>query len=408
MITLQAILSSINGFFNVTTMTWVVVVVGTWQLLLAVRFLIKLRKESSAAESVYAPPVSVVISCKGASRHFERNMLSFLAQKYHGHYELIFVSPRTTDPAYLELQALLPGHPGVPWKLLSSEAVPVRCCEKAMNMLFALERATAETEVFVFADCDIRVPENWLRSLVCRLGNPDTIAVTNPPVYVAHAAGMAQFFRMVWTSLLISYSATFPQVFCPAWAIRRKDFETLGVAALWLRSAIDDLVVNGVLKKTGKRIELELKSIPVCWEDCDLGSVFAWFTKGFRWCRVYAFRVWVLGALGILGKLYLWFWFLRMEQYPLLSLMVVVDMFALYLVFETYRRYAPQSVCSIAPSFIHYSLRAGLIAPLIPFLQLPCLLNSMWSRELHWSGYTYYMHGPQKVDVRTINSGDSV
>ena len=122
MITLQAIFSAINGFFNVANMTWVVVIVGVWQLLLSVRFRIKLRKESSAAESVYAPPVAVVISCKGASRHFEKNMLSFLAQKYPGPYELIFVSPRTTDSAYLALQALLPDHPGVPWKLLSSEA----------------------------------------------------------------------------------------------------------------------------------------------------------------------------------------------------------------------------------------------------------------------------------------------
>ena len=387
MIPPREMLSAVNGYFTIANMTWFMLAVGAWQLLLAVRFRVKLRKESSAPEPDYAPPASVVISCKGASRHFEKNMLSFLAQKYPGPYELIFVSPRTTDSAYRALQALLPDHPGVPWKLLSSEAVPVRCCEKAMNMLFALKNSAAETEVFVFADCDIRVPENWLSNLVCRLKNPDTTVVTNPPVYVAHGAGIAQFFRMVWTSLLISYSATFPQVFCPAWAIRKKDFETLGIPALWLRSAIDDLVVNNALKKAGKKIELELKAIPVCWEDCDLSALFAWFTKGFRWCRVYAFRVWVLGALGIAGKLYLWFWFLRMGQYGLLVPMAAADMLSLYLVFEAYRRYAPQSISSVDPAFGNYSVRAGLMAPLIPLLQLPCLLNSVWSRELYWSGY---------------------
>ena len=109
---------------------------------LTVLMWIRIRRQMSAPLSgEKPPPVCVISACKGVFAQFDGNIRSLLAQDYEGELEFLFVSPRKDDPAYRALERLL-AEPAVRVKarLLCSEATPVRCSEKILNMLYALKR----------------------------------------------------------------------------------------------------------------------------------------------------------------------------------------------------------------------------------------------------------------------------
>jgi hypothetical protein len=386
--------------FTPPHMLAVAAVVAAWQVFLAVRFALRLRREARAAPSPFAPSVSMIVACKGEPRRFDENILGLLDQDYGGEREYVFVSPSASDPAYRRLQILLKSRPQARTKLLDSGAVPVRCSEKILNLLFALKSASPRSEVLVFADCDVRVAPDWLRSLLAPLARTDVIASSAPSLYAADALSPLQLLRMAWMGLVLCDMDFFGSIFGWSWAIRRADFESVGVARLWERSLTDDFVLNRPLKATGRRIAWALTAMPVCAENPTLNDVLTPFIKGFQYFRVYDAPLWIAGGLEALGKLYLAVWFWRSGM-PLAAFSpAIADAAAVLVLCAATARWAPRAYESVHPLLRRLPALVALAAPFLLVLRVWVFLVSAVSTTVRWGGYVYEMR--KADDVRVI------
>jgi cellulose synthase/poly-beta-1,6-N-acetylglucosamine synthase-like glycosyltransferase len=385
--------------FNKTDLTCVAAAVGAYQLLLAGRFWRRLRCQALSRPEAYTPSVSVIVACKGMPRYFDQNILSLLDQDYGGDHEFVFVSPSFSDPAYRRLQILLKSRPKARTQLLHSDAVPVQCSEKILNLLFALKRASTSREILAFADCDVGVRRDWLRLLVAPLERPDTIAVSAPSIYAADTLNPLQVLQMAWMGTIACYMDFFGSIFGWSWAIRRKDFESAGVERAWTRSLTDDFVLNRLFKSTGKHIEWALTAMPVCTENPSLSEVLNPFVKGFKYFRAYDRPLWVAGGLEALGKLYLCLWFFRSGMPFRASLLSIVDAVTIFLIFESIRRYVPRAYESVHPVLRRCPALIAAVAPILLILRVWIFIVSLWSTKIRWGGYIYQIRSADDIRV---------
>lgn len=347
----------------------------------------------------YLPKVSVIAACKGLPRYFDENIISLLEQDYPGECEILFVSPSVSDPAFCRLQDLLKNHPPTRARLLHSDAVPVRCSEKILNLLFALRHCSAESEVFAFADCDMRLPRNWLRSMVAPLEREGTIAVSAPALYAADTLNPLQMLQTGWMSMITCFTGFFGCVFGWSWAMRRKDFDAVGIARVWETSLTDDFILNPLLRGTGKRIEWAFDAMPVCREKPDLRQVLTPFIKGFQYFRVYDKALWIIGGFEAAGKLYLCWWFLKAGSPFKAFLMPALDMATVFLLIEGLKTRLPRTAGFLHPLPRRYTFLIAAMMPALLILRVYIFLVSVCTTKVRWGGYIYQMKGPGDIRV---------
>lgn len=381
--------------------TVVAVLVGLAQCAFALRLAFVLRRRRRAAPPARWPAVSVIVPCKfleSQSGELDGNIRSLLAQDYPGPHEYLFVCPREADPARARLLELLEGNSSC--RLLVSDASPSRCSEKNLNLLYAVERARPETGIFAFADCDMRVPPDWLRGLVVALADRAAGASTAPAAYVAHERKPLAFLRMAWMCLPTAAMAAAPLVCGYSWAIRREDFAGLNVAELWRRSLIEDFVLNPLLRSKGRAVAWSAGGLPACLEQVTGACFLGTFTKGLRYCRVYSFPIWVVSGLWAFGKLYLWMFFFRARMPAVFALMAALDMAAAAGAMSAFMRLAPETFAGLHPFWRRWAVPlAALAVPAWPPLLAAAFAASAFSSTVRWGGYTYQVKGPFDVRV---------
>jgi hypothetical protein len=387
--TLQAAWAALNRAATPGTLTAIAGAVAAWQLFLGARFALRLRAQALRPKTGFSPPVSLIVACKGQPRGFERNIRSLLDQDYPGVLEYLFVTPSAADPAHARLAELLSGRPRA--RLLVSGAVPVRCSEKILNMLHALRRASAGSEVLAFADCDIEVRPDWLSRLVAPLERPETVASSAPSLYAADTLNPLQSLRMAWMALVQCSLDYFGSVIGWSWAIRRADFEGLGLEKVWSRSLTDDFVLNPLLRGTGRRIEWALLAMPVCRENPSAAELLVPFIKGFQYFRVNDPALWLMGGLEALGKLYLVLWFLRMGLPWRAALVPAADAAAALAALRAAALYAREAARAVHPALRGPAglLAAAASAAAMTLLRPVVFAVSLVSRTVRWGGYLY-------------------
>ncbi|NIR51491.1 hypothetical protein GWO43_23215, partial [candidate division KSB1 bacterium] len=80
----------------------------------------------------FAPKVSLIVPCKGIDPGFDDNVRSLLNQDYQ-HFDTIFVTESTEDPAYSRLKDLLPKNDRVSSKLIPAGVTDKRA-QKIHNL----------------------------------------------------------------------------------------------------------------------------------------------------------------------------------------------------------------------------------------------------------------------------------
>ncbi|MEK7746961.1 MAG: glycosyltransferase family 2 protein, partial [Elusimicrobiota bacterium] len=330
------------------------------------------------------------------------NIRSLLAQDYEGELEFLFVSPRKDDPAYLALERLLAQERGrVRASLLCSDATPVRCSEKILNMLYALKRVPESSELLVFVDADVRAHPRWLRHLVAPLEDAGTVASAAHAIYLPYAFSLWQLARLACTGYSVCGMALGRVLVGWSWAIRRRDFEGLGIAGVWERVLDDDVALDRVFARDGRRLAWACRAGAAFWDECTPTVFQRNFNKAFLWLRYYDPLVWAASMLAVSSTAALVLWSLLPPFHPrLLAALFAVHALNLGAIFAILRAYLPRQFEGIHPALRAFPLWTALCAPFIMASYAAAAVNSLFSREVRWGGYVYRLDGP--FDIRVV------
>lgn len=358
-------------------------ILGLTQLFVAFRFFLLLRREAATPPAEYAPAATLIVPCKGVVEGFEENIRSLLDQDYKGPLEVLFVVPSENDPACARLRS---------WnaRVLVSNLVPRSCSGKALDLLHALDHISPGSEILVFADSDIRVRRDWLAQLVAPLSDSETVVTTAAMLFLP-GRGFWTLLRAVWMAAGIPYSALMQCVTGQSLAIRRFDFDGLGVRGVWGSSFMEDLSLAALLRSRGKRVRYVSRAMPFSTGACGVREYFSVFNKWMVTFRIYDIRVWIPALIATAAHLHVVFWSLYPRtHWGIVGLLFGGDAAYLACVFLIYRRFLP---------YRPLPLWAALTAPLLWATYAVQVAQSLWVREIRWGGRLYRIHGPQDVEV---------
>jgi ceramide glucosyltransferase len=276
-------------------------------LIATMRFTRYALRESNARQSRYQPRAVVIIPCRGLEIGFEENIHAILTQDYRD-YEVIFVTESKDDPAHGALARLLKQRRRLApptWMVVAGEARNQG--QKVHNLLAALDtlNSIGRIETLVFADSDMRPARNWLTELVAPLGDHQVGATTGYRWYLPSNEGnslpqsFASTLLSVWNAsalALLGENSKF------AWggsmAIRRENFDKIGIKELWQGALSDDYVLTSAVREQGQRIKFAPQCLVASRSDATFKDLLEFTTRQMRITRVYSPRVWRLACVS--------------------------------------------------------------------------------------------------------------
>lgn len=352
--------------------------VGLIQTAAALKFLAGQRRRTPALPQP-TPAASVIVPLKGRSSGLAEALRAFLAVDYPGALEWIFVAADPADEGLALAGELARGVSRA--RALASGARPGPGSEKARNLLAAVAAADPASEVFLFADADAVVRPDWARRLAAALSEPGVVLSTAVMLYRPRGGGAASWLRLAWMGFGLPWFEPMTLAAGQSLALRRKDFDALGVRVLWDAVVSEDLALAARVRACGGRCRLVMEAAPEGRQTCGWAELFSQLGRWLTLFRFYQPRVWLLGAAVVAVKLgALWQALLPPVCAPLLAAVAAWDLLYLGLVFS-----AVESV----------DAGAALLAPLLtPVLAVNYAVSAFW-REIVWSGWTYHLDGPR-------------
>ena len=258
------------------------------------------RKELSKPLPDFTPFATVIVPCKGDEEGLEENLAPLLAQNYP-HYEIIFVVDDADDPAVATIEKLI----SAPRQARESKLVvapkTVNSGQKVENIREAVLHADPRSEIFVFADSDVRPAEDWLRHLVAPLQHENVGAATGYRWFISDKMSFAGELRSAWNASITS--ALGPNVksnFCwgGSMAIRRDVFDGLGIRKGLEGTLSDDFAVTRFLNEAGLEIRHVPQALTRSHGECTFSECLEFTTRQMKITRVYRRHLWLMSFFG--------------------------------------------------------------------------------------------------------------
>ncbi len=246
-------------------------------------------------DPAYRPRCAVIVPCKGGdTKGYEENLRSFLKFSYDN-YEVFFAVESETDGAVPKIREVIAGNPRASMVVAG---LSTSCAQKNYNQLAAVKKAV-NAEALVFADVDISPRPEWLSEIVLPLSDPAIAVTTGFRWLHAERGTLGQQAHFYMNSFLYTiYSTASFMGSVGLWggsmAIRKKDFEELGVAARWSETVVDDSSLSQIIKKRKKRSIL----VPTCITHTDdlidsVGDATRWFARQMMFLKLYQRGLWI-------------------------------------------------------------------------------------------------------------------
>jgi ceramide glucosyltransferase len=376
-----------------------------------IRYLAFFRRELGAKRTLFMPPVSVIVPCRGLDQGIRHNLAPLFSQHYPS-YELIFVSDRADDPAMGVADWLNSenDNPGLTRVNLVTAGPATDSGQKVHNLMAAVREISTTSEVLAFVDTDARPEANWLRALVAPLEDDLVGASTGYRWFVPVQGGLASHLRSVWNASVASALGENDRSnFCwgGSTAIRKKLFEKLDMPERWRGSVSDDYGLTRALRDERPRIRF----VPACLtpspEDCTFRELIEFTTRQIKITRVYAPHLWKIVLVSNLLFAAVFFGGIALAIARLMSglsaewPLTIVGLIFLLGAWKSF--YRIRAVALVLEDY-HEELRSGLWAHLLlwPFTSLLYLYNALaagMSRRISWRGLTYELKSPTETVI---------
>ncbi len=203
-------------------------------------------------DPTYRPSVAIFVPCKGTEPGFDANLDALAALDYPS-YEVVCVTEAADDPAVAAIEAARARHPGRFRRVVAGLAT--RCGQKNHNLLAAID-AHGEAEVYLFCDAKVRPARDWIQRMVEPFSLPGrkVLGVTamcsggrfsdrrlphmlQQQVAAWQSVGLTSFIGGIWGSSM---------------ALRREDWERLGLREIWAHTIVDDVTTFSRLLREGR------------------------------------------------------------------------------------------------------------------------------------------------------------
>ena len=340
------------------------------------------RRLSEAAQDL--PPASVIVPVKGEDHGLRENLAALAALDYPD-YELLIVARSGADIP----PGVLPRHAQV---LLAHGNDP-HTGEKVQNLAAAVRAARQRSEIFAFADSDVRVAPRWLRALAAPLREPGVGASTGYRWFTPEPAPFWSLVRSVWDAVALGVLGLGDSRF--AWggsmAMRRETFLETRVLEYWKNAVSDDFRLSAAVHDAGLRIAFAPGALAPCFDKIAARPLFSWMRRQTTLTRVYDRPLWFAAlaahliycggmaasvAVSLAGS-HLAAWALAAQLAP--------GMLKGWNRASRARAALPEQ----AAWFRRHAWAHVLLVPLVTWIWLIALIASAFGNTIAWRGYRY-------------------
>ncbi|HKV39106.1 MAG TPA: glycosyltransferase [Blastocatellia bacterium] len=359
--------------------------------------------------------VSIIAPCKGLDTGLAGNLLALFSQDYPA-FEIIFAIATEHDPARAIIEDTIRRHPERSSQLVIAGTYAGRG-EKINNLLAGIARTNPDSEVLVFVDSDARPDPGWLRSLVQPLAVPTVGASTGYRWYLAPRNEPRAIF---WSGLLSAWNGTVATTlgghnrnFCwgGSTAIRRKTFESIGVAKYWEKAASDDYALTRAVQDAGLKITFVPRCLTVTREKTGLASLLEFTTRQIIITKVYRRTVWWVGAvsytlfnLAFFGGTCLAGAVAAMHRLGMAHVSTVcLALVVIYLLGSAKGALRLAAAATALKPFSREVLSVWwafcILWPLVSIVFMYNFLRSAYTRRIEWRGVRYELRSPDETIV---------
>jgi cellulose synthase/poly-beta-1,6-N-acetylglucosamine synthase-like glycosyltransferase len=273
-----------------------VLVFFSWKSLTGGIAYLRFFRLKSRSDAAYAPFASVFVPCRGPEADLEANLAPLLTQDYPG-YEVIFIVDAETDGAFPVIERLATD----PRVKIVIAGPATDESQKVHNLRTAVKSASGNSQVFVFADSDIRPKSDWLTSLTAPLADESVGAATGYRWFFSERFSIAAELRSAWNASIASaLGANRKTNFCwgGSTAVRRSTFDALDMETRWRGTLADDFAMTRAMNGAGLGIEFVPQALSASIGNCTFSELLEFTTRQMKITRVYAPHLWKLSFIG--------------------------------------------------------------------------------------------------------------
>jgi ceramide glucosyltransferase len=337
----------------------------------------------------YKPRCTIVIPCKGVVRGLKENLTSFLRLDYPD-YEVIYTVESIDDGAVEVIEEVVSGSDRA---RLVVAGLSRSCAQKNHNMLAAVRQAK-DPEVYVFADADIGPDPHWLQELVLPLSTEKVTATTGFRWQYSASGKLGEQIHtymnnMIYVFFSIACYIAGVGLWGGSMAIRRRDFEELGVAKRWAETVVDDISLSQLTMKHSRKTVL----VPSCVISTDdaLPSVrqgTRWLERQAMFLKAYHTGTWLLLITAVTLALALVLWLpgaMLVSGVSDWTFLSIGGGASLVMVAGVMLTTLLHPMLGENPTFVRFVL----LQPLSFFWLLVGILKTPFTRTVIWSGIRY-------------------
>ena len=349
----------------------------------------------------YTPHTSVFVPFKGGAADLAAQVEAFL-RLANERTRLFFLVESEQDAAWPVIRELVAEKANAS---LVVAGLATSCAQKNHNLLAGIEAAGHEDEVYVFLDSVTTFTPQQLHDLVMPLSDPKVTVSAGFRWDVLKTKTLGERLRAFMIAL------QWALMNCPCsnatWgggtAIRRADFEALGVSDYWAKTAVDDMTMVRILLGAKRQRVF----VPTCVKEMEsnvptIKGAVLWFKRQALYLKFYLRPYWLftvalltISSINVLGFPILLVCSMIWPARILNLLAFITGVFTLLMM-----------ICCQAtkrPADDHYGrLLWFLLSPMYLVLSCCAYLMGAWTRVLHWRDVSYRLdrHGCVQEIIR--------
>lgn len=240
----------------------------------------------------YAPRISMFVPCKGADEFFEANIRAFMQQRYHN-AKLFFIVESQHDAAYPVLRKHVKHTPDA---YVVVAGLSNFCGQKNYNLLQGIKASEERDDVYVFLDALTCLTAQQVQELVRPLSDPKITASVGFRWNLLRKKTLGErlhafMIGLQWSAMNCVFAKA---IWGGATAIRREDFEKMGVREYWLKTVVDDMTLLQMMFQQKRKTIF----VPTCVKEthgtvATIGGAVRWFERQALYLKFYLRPLWI-------------------------------------------------------------------------------------------------------------------